>query len=86
MSLFQQQKNEETSEKTSGSVAGPKTEVATDSKEEKGSVVEKTDSKSAEIKPKTESSKHGKQEEGTSDAPKREETVDKELLQVETPL
>lgn len=80
VSLLQPQKNEENSEKTSSAVARPITEVATDRKEE---IVEKTDSKSAEIKPKSESGKHGKQEEGTSDAPKKEETVDKELLQVE---
>lgn len=84
MSLLQPQKNEENSEKTSGTVADPITEVATDRKEEKGSIDEKTDSKSAEIKPKSESDKHGKQEAGTSDAPKREESVDKELLQVKS--
>lgn len=47
--------------------------------------MEKTDSKSAETKPKSESDKNEKQEEGTSGATKREETVDKELLQVKNP-
>lgn len=83
MSLLQPQKNEENSEKTSDTVTDPITEVATDRKEEKASIDEKANSKSAEIKPpKSESDKHGKHEGGTSDAPKREETVDKELLQV----
>lgn len=78
MSLLQAQKKEENLDKTSGTVADPITEVATDNrKEEKGRIDPKT-----EIKPKSETDKHGKQEGGTSDAPKREETVDKELLQV----
>ncbi|KAH0899454.1 hypothetical protein HID58_049022 [Brassica napus] len=68
-------------EKTSDTVSDAVTEVATDREEEKGSIVEKTDSKSAETKPKSESDKNEKQEEGTSGATKREETVDKELLQ-----
>ncbi|KAG2283434.1 hypothetical protein Bca52824_054654 [Brassica carinata] len=75
------QKKDEHSEKTSDTVSDAVTEVATDTEEEKGSIVEKTDSKSAETKPKSESDKNEKQEEGTSGATKREETVDNELLQ-----
>ncbi|KAF2597796.1 hypothetical protein F2Q68_00011370 [Brassica cretica] len=75
------QKKDEHNEKTSDTVSDAVTEVATDREEEKGSIVEKTDSKSAETKPKSESDKNEKQEEGTSGATKREETVDKELLQ-----
>ncbi|KAF2562367.1 hypothetical protein F2Q70_00018209 [Brassica cretica] len=79
------QKKDEHNEKTSDTVSDAVTEVATDREEEKGSIVEKTDSKSAETKPKSESDKNEKQEEGTSGATKREETVDKELLQVKNP-
>jgi hypothetical protein len=77
MSLLQPQKKEENLEKTSGTVADPITEAETDNrKEERGPNDSKT-----EIKPKSETEKHGKQDGGTSDAAKREETVDKELLQ-----
>lgn len=78
MSLVQPQKKEGNLENTSsGTVADPITEVATDKKEERGRIDEKT-----EIKTKSETDKQGKQEGGMSDAPKREEAVDKELLQV----
>lgn len=77
MSLVQPQKKEGNLENSSGTVTDPITEVTTDKKEERGGIDEKT-----EIKTKSETDKQGKQEGGTSDAPKREETVDKELLQV----